>query len=161
MLPHQRSAELEPERLAELDDALLNYDGEYVSQVPHKEKASRSAAQLRHDALMRPDGSNAKEHAAGRAALDDYLADELHNIQSHFLDRRRAGASAEAQSLQSPPKDPVAAPRVLKIDDLLRESRRADFSLQAPEATSNFEMSRSPYDDMGRRRGHRDGDQNE
>lgn len=77
ILQHQRSAELEPEHLAELDAALLNYDGEYVSQVPHKEKASRSATHLRQSA-KRSDSS--QEQAAGRAAFDDYLADELHNI---------------------------------------------------------------------------------
>ena len=70
----------------------------------------------------------------------------LANSQSQFF-QRHLGQSGDkdADSLQSPPKDQPSAPLVMKIDDLLRESRRTDFTLLPAEQTSNFQMNSATY----------------
>lgn len=143
--PHQRSAELERAHSDVNDAAQLDYDQDYASQIPHKERGSQSAAQLTRSGA-RSGSSQKKDYPVGSGPRGDTSPHQLTNSQSQYF-QRGFGQSGDkdTDSLQSPPKEQASAPLVMKIDDLLRESGRTGFNLPPGEQTSNFEMNKSPY----------------
>lgn len=126
-----------------ISNPILVYRKELI--VSDRPRLRRTTSRLhRNTRVEEPDGLVARDGQGGDEADDPQVPNAHRLIPRKHEDRSRsqqrpgqASADEEDMALQSPPKDAPAAPLVMKIDDLLRESKRAELNHGPAQRSQN------------------------